>query len=79
VSYYSKPFSADVGSIQIYSEEENKIIQNIYRYIVKNIKKRRLLFFCIGREENIRPQVLRDKISPPFFQHYEKKNMISYP
>ena len=53
-----------------------KIIQNIYRYIVKNIKKRRLLLFCIVREENIRPKVLKDKISPPFFQHYGKK--ISY-
>ena len=50
-----------------------KIIQNIYRYIVKNIKKRRLLLFCIVREENIRPKVLKDKISPPFFQHYGKK------
>jgi hypothetical protein len=47
-------------------------IQNTYRYIVKNIKKRRF-FFYIVREENIRPQVLRDKISPPFFQHYENK------
>jgi hypothetical protein len=42
---------------------------------VKNIKKRRL-FFYIVREENIRPQVLSDNISPPFFQHYGKK--ISY-
>ena len=54
-----------------YYPKEKKIIQNIYRYIVKNIKKRRF-FFYIVREENIRPQVLRDKISPPFFQHYEK-------
>jgi hypothetical protein len=43
VSYYSKPFSADVGSIV--------------------------------REENIRPQVLGDKISPPFFQHYGEKKI----
>jgi hypothetical protein len=111
VSYYSKPFSADVGSIQIFcrirltknlskpllhgttviqmqcktkyfyqfhlttQKKKTKCIQNIYRYIVKNIKKRRF-FFYIVREENIRPQVLRDKISPPFFQHYGKK--ISY-
>ena len=56
-------------------KKKTKCIQNIYRYIVKNIKKRRF-FFYIVREENIRPQVLRDKISPPFFQHYGKK--ISY-
>jgi hypothetical protein len=114
VSCYSKvgPFSADVGSIQIfcrirltknlskplYTEPlsytcnvklnrwwirfclfillpkrrtKKEIIQNIYRYIVKNIKER-IFFFYIVREENIRPQVFRDIISPPFFQHYEK-------
>jgi hypothetical protein len=36
----------------------------------KYIKKRRL--FYIVREENIWPQVLGDRIYPPFVQHYEK-------
>ena len=57
-------------------KKKKEIIQNIYRYIVKNIKER-IFFFYIVREENIRPQVFRDTISPPFFQHYEKK-YISY-
>jgi hypothetical protein len=42
-----------------------------------DIKKRR--FFYIVREENIWPQVLGDRIYPPFSQHYEKnkcKNCI---
>ena len=37
------------------------------------------IFFYIVREENIWPQVLRDRISPPFFQHYVKKYIISFP
>jgi hypothetical protein len=58
--------------LTIQKKKKKEIIQNIYRYIVKNIKKRRF-FFYIVREENIRPQVLRDKIAPSFFQHYGKK------
>ena len=57
-------------------KKKKEIIQNIYRYIVKNIKERRF-FFYIVREENIRPQVLRDTLSPPFSQHYGTK-YISY-
>ena len=34
--------------------------------------KRKEEFFYIVREENIRPEVLGDRISLPFFQHYEQ-------
>jgi hypothetical protein len=57
-------------------KKKKKIIPNIYRYIVKKYKEKKILFYIV-REENIRPQVFRDKISPPFFQHYGKTN-ISY-
>ena len=64
-----------ISFILLPKRRKQNCIHNIYRYIVKNIKKTRF-FFYIVREENIRPQVLRDKICPPFFQQYEKK--LSY-
>jgi hypothetical protein len=64
-----------ISFILLPKRRKQNCIHNIYRYIVKNIKKTGF-FFYIVREENIRPQVLRDKISPPFFQHYEKKYHI---
>ena len=45
-------------------------MQNIYRYIMKKYKEKKI--FYIVREENIWPQVLGDRIYPPFFQHYGK-------
>ena len=54
-------------------KKKAKCIQNIYRYIHCEKYKEKKIFFYIVREENIKPQVLRDKISPLFFQHYGKK------
>jgi hypothetical protein len=51
-------------------EEKKKFYKISIDTLWKNIKKRR--FLSIEREENIWPQVLRDRIYPPFFQHYEK-------
>jgi hypothetical protein len=51
-------------------EEKQKLYKISIDTLWKNIKKR--ILFYIVREENIWPQVLGDRIYPPFFQHYEK-------
>ena len=45
--FYQYPFIYS----SYYSKEEKKIIQNIYRYIVKNIKKRRFIFLHSKRRK----------------------------
>ena len=65
--------------IHLTTQKKNKFFYTKYLQIHCEKYKGKKNFFYIVREENIRPQVLRDRISPPFFQHYEKKNIISYP
>ena len=60
-----------------YPKEENKRNYTKYLQIHCEKYKEKKIFFHIVREENIRPHVFRDRISPPFFQHYEKI-IISY-
>ena len=60
--FYQYPFAF---SSYYPKEEKRKLCK-----ISIDIKKR--IFFYIVREENIWPQVLGDRIYPPFFQHYEK-------
>ena len=58
----------------IHLTTQKKEKQKLYKISIgtlwTNIKTRRFVY--IEREENIWPQVLGDRIFPPFFQHYEK-------
>ena len=65
--FYQYPF---VYSSYYPKEEKQKLYKISIDTLLKHIKKR--IFVYIVRGENIWPQVLGDRIYPPFFQHYEK-------
>jgi hypothetical protein len=50
---------------------KTEIIQNIYRYIVKEYKEKKI-FLHSKRREYLATGTRGDRIYPPFFQHYEK-------
>ena len=70
--FYQYPFM--YSSYYPKEEKKKKLCKISIDTLWKIWRKEDFLFFCIVREENIRPQpqVLGDKISSPFFQHYEK-------